>query len=224
MKEHNGSFLLLLLTLYVSSLRAQAPGYLGKHTPIRIECSFFPALSPAIFQNEPLRLNVRSAVSAEHVINRMISAGGSIGYFSVQSPYSYNGTWGDIRNSGLTLAGYLTVYAFHRRGNMAPLGPFSRWELISTRYQLRDLSRRFYPDMRSHLGSRSELILALTLGEQRIFRDHLVWSYGIQLGWVLNAGKINGTEEEVYLYALSVQRLRGYFALNAHCAVGILLF
>lgn len=216
-------FFLLHLCLF-STLFAQPPGYIGKRTPISVDVHLFPALGLIIQDDEPFQLNTRIGLQIEEVVSRNFSVGAQLSGLSTHTSYDFNGAQGRTQINALTagLSGHF--YTFRKRGNIAPIGPYQKVELMYLTYKMKDLDQEFYPDGREYLGSYSDLAISLTLGTQRIIHPNIIYHFGITGAWVFNAFTEPFSPEENYLKALSNRRLRGFLSLELNAGIGLILF
>ncbi|MEL6650021.1 MAG: hypothetical protein AAFQ87_04365 [Bacteroidota bacterium] len=226
MRAPKHSFFLLMLLAY-GTLSAQIPGYQGKRWPISIDVNLSPALADWVFQPEgQLELNWRAGIEADHVISRRLSAGANVGLFSTRQNFLRGSQTGFLDLDGQYYGLQLKHYRFLRRGNIAPLGPYQRWEVQYLRYRLSD-PRNEFPNPLDEDRITQDLAVSFTLGTQRMLGEHFTYHIGIQTAFVLNLtgefARRNGPQQ-AYLNQIAIRRLRGMYALNLNAGIGVLLF
>jgi hypothetical protein len=219
-------YLSLLWAFSLGGLPAQTPGYEGRLNPISLEMSVSPALADWIFQPEGQpQVNLRGSLYYERVLSRRTSIGGSLGYLQARQNFLFQNQTGDIRIQSPAISLYAQTYRFLRRGNIAPLGPYQKWEVIYLPYRI-DNPDNSFPDF-GEAQRYHDFVVSFGLGTQRVFAKHFTYHLGLQTGWVLNvpANTTNrGSEALRYLNQITARRLRGFFALNVQLGLGLLLF
>ena len=203
---------------------AQAPGYIGKKTPITVEGLFFPNLLFKLGSQHPLRLNTRYGASFERVISRQVSVGLSWETLRTKTRYDFDMRTGSAEIEGYAFAFDMKFYTFNRRGNIAPLGPYQKISVFYIPFSMRDQDLQFYPNIQRDLGRYSDLGISLTMGSQRIWQNTYTYHWGIRTGWLLNAFQRETTPETIYLKELGTVRLRGHWGFSFNLGFGILLF
>ncbi len=204
-------------------LHAQAPGYLGKKTLLTADFNLFPGFSFAQTENLQIPINTRSSVMLDQVVSRSSSIGLGAGYYHAQMVYTTANSKGLAQIDGYQTGLNAKFYAFRRRGNIAPLGPYQQVELMYLRYRITDIDRNFYPDQRSNLGTYGDFAAGLTFGLRHIFLNRLTLHVGMQYAFVFGAFQ-RGNAQERLARGYAIDRLRGHFSLNYNAGVGILLF
>lgn len=185
-----------------------------------LEAHVNPRLRPWLQQGAGPGLNVRAGALAERVLSRRLSAGGSLAFFRGESSYDWNNARGAMHLRGQTASLFCTTYSFSRKGNIAPIGPFQRWELLGIRYRLHDLDRRFYADARQDLGSYYDLAPSVTVGVQHVEGERFFWSAGLQCAWLMGLYTLESSPEELYLRQQSYRRSNQALALNLRLGIG----
>lgn len=187
---------------------------------LMLDAHLSPRLRPWLQQGAAPGVNARAGLLAERVLSRRLSAGGSLGLFGGGSTYDWNNAQGAMRLRGHTASLFCTTYSFSRKGNIAPIGPFQRWELLGIRYRLQDLDRRFYPDAREDLGAYYDLALSVTAGVQHAEGGRFFWSAGLQCAWLMGLYTLESSPEELYLRQQSYRRSNQSLALNLRLGLG----
>ncbi|RMG23211.1 MAG: hypothetical protein D6730_14890 [Bacteroidetes bacterium] len=222
----NTFYALLIACLFVLPLYAQVPGYTGKRQLLVADIHLFPAIRFSKLKDGMLPVNLRLGLSHEYVLSRRFSASFTASY--IQSGFDYERNGGQIsgkgRISGYALGLGFRMYSFRRVGNIAPLGPFQQLELLYLGHGMRDTDRLFYPDGRRKLARFRDMGLVFTLGNQRIIHPRISYKLAVQVGTVLGLFDHRGTQDEQYLKEVATDRLQGYFFLNFHAGIGVLLF
>lgn len=215
-------WLVCWLGLALLPAKAQPPGYQGRLQVYSLRLMGFPALRGSVNPEHLTGFNLRPEVQVEQVLGRQFSLIGTGGLTRTPLRYAYDGRQGQVRVWGGSAGLGLRSYSFRRRGNIAPLGLYQQLDLHYTLLGLTDLNRFLFPDGRRRLGTRQDLVLALTLGTQRMPLDWLAVQGGVQAAWVWGGLPITDSEREAYLWRQTTARLRGYWALNVFLAVGLL--
>ncbi|MEZ4827231.1 MAG: hypothetical protein R3C61_13280 [Bacteroidia bacterium] len=216
---------LLLAALYSGSLQGQPPGYVGKRSILSFDNYTFPNLFLVVDEQYPFRLNYRGGISGEYVLSRRLSAGVLFNGYQAQTDYHFRGSYGFMKIDGADMGIFLKSYTFRQRGNIAPIGPYQKFELLYTRYRMVDLDRLFYPDARTDLGRSSDLLIAISLGTQHVLADRLTYHWGLHSGWLFKVLDQPHTDErEQHLKDVSTTRIRGIFGLSLNIGIGVLLW
>lgn len=215
----------LLAMLNGSSLWAQPPGYAGKRAILSFDTYSFPNLFLVVDESYPFRVNFRLGVSGEYVLSRRLSVGGLFNGYQTQTDYHFRGSYGLMRIEGSDVGLFLKSYTFRQRGNIAPIGPYQKLELLYTRYRMVDLDRLFYPDNRTDLGKSADIILSVTLGTQHVMANRITYHWGLHSGWLFKVlDSERESDHEQHLKDVSTTRLRGIFGFSINVGVGVLLW
>lgn len=215
------SFCLVLISF---SSPAQTPGYAGKHHILQIDGYIFPTASRFILQEKSLELNVRSGIGSEHVLNRRLSVKFLGDRFFTNQEYDYNNQMGRFRIQGWKAGIGLRAYTFFRRGNIAPLGIYIQPALHYVRFQMQDLDRRFFPNGRRFLANYAAAAISLALGSQRMIGNRFSYHFGVQSALPFFLFPDKSVPEFTYIKERGIRRLRGFFGINLHAGLGILVF
>lgn len=219
--------LLFLTFLACQTLIAQVPGYEGKLWPIHLDFNLSPAVADWVFQPEgKLELNWRAGLEVDRVISRRISLGANYSIFRSRQNFLYQNQTGFLDLGGQAIGLQLKNYRFLRRGNLAPLGPYQKWEIQYLRYRLTD-PRDEFPRPLDEDRLTQDLAVSFTLGTQRMIGDYFTYHIGIQTAFVVNLGGENARrmpDPIPYLNQIAIRRLRGIFAVNLNAGIGVLLF
>jgi hypothetical protein len=213
--------LLILLVLQTSLLTAQVPGYLGRKTLIGIGIQISPSLISRDLSVSPIHFQERIEVS--RVLSRNFALGISLNSIHSALNYSWHGKQGVAGIAGMAAGLNVQVYHFARGGNIAPIGPFEKLEILYVGYRMRDRDGNFFSDGRENLGSYSDLAIGLTLGTRRILSGSIFYSGGLQFAYATGWFNQSGNPDELELKRLSSSLLKGYFAVNLSLGIGILL-
>jgi len=218
---------LFLSFLACQTLIAQVPGYEGRLWPIQLDVNLSPAVADWGFQPEgKLELNWRLGLEIDRVISRRISLGANASFFRSRQNFLFQGQTGFLDLNGHTLGLQLKNYRYLRRGNLAPLGPYQKWELQYLSYRVFDHADEFPVPLEEDRIIR-DLAASFTLGTRRMLGDHFTYHIGIQTAFVLNLNGENARrmpEPAPYLNQIAIRRLRGIFAVNLNAGIGVLLF
>ncbi|MEL6672644.1 MAG: hypothetical protein AAFR61_10655 [Bacteroidota bacterium] len=216
----------LLFTLLLgTSAYGQVPGYVGKLTPISVEAYGGPTLGRFFLDNDSsLSFNFRWGVSMERVLSRRSSFLVSFGRFRTETPYEFRNLAGALQLEGWSVGASFRMYSFLRRGNIAPLGLYVSGGIQAMQYQAFDPEGKFPPQDPGSSASFGDWLLNVSLGSQRIFNDHFTFQWGLDAGWLINAGRIPLEEALQFTKQAATNRLRGYFSFNLKAGIGVLLF
>ncbi|MEL7531456.1 MAG: hypothetical protein AAFN10_09125 [Bacteroidota bacterium] len=219
--------IILVAFLACQTLAAQIPGYEGRLWPIHLDVNLSPAVADWVFQPEgELELNWRVGLEVDRVISRRISLGANASFLQSRQNFLYQGQTGFLDINGYTLGLQLKNYRFLRRGNLAPLGPYQKWELQYLSYQVLDPRDEFPVPLESDQRVQ-DLAVSFTLGTRRMLGEHFTYHIGIQTAFVLNLSGENArrmADPTPYLNQIAIRRLRGIFAVNLNAGIGVLLF
>ncbi|MEM6346453.1 MAG: hypothetical protein AAF927_21365 [Bacteroidota bacterium] len=208
------------------TLMAQVPGYEGRLWPIHLDVNLSPALADWVFQPEgKLELNWRIGLEVDRVLSRRISLGANASVLQSRQNFLYQGQTGFLDLNGHTLGIQLKNYRFLRRGNLAPLGPYQKWELQYLSYRIYDPREEFPVPVEDQRVR--DLAASFTLGTRRMLGEHFTYHIGIQTAFVLNLTGENARrmpDPIPYLNQIAIRRLRGIFAVNLNAGIGVLLF
>ena len=219
------TLVLLGLSGYCHTSFSQAPGFAGKRLIMAVEGYAFPSLRFIYTDDRSLSLHTHRGLNLEYVWDRRFSAGLILTKMTTQVGYNYQNRSGNSMLQGTNIGAFVKTYTFLRRGNIAPIGPFQKFELQYLTYFLIDQDRAFYPDGRTELGAFRDWLFTYTLGSQHVLPPRITYQWGIQGGWILNVGQIFPfSAEDKYLSDVSTSRLRDQFAINLTMGVGILLY
>ncbi len=205
---------------------AQVPGYEGKRAILDLSLDVSPAIRIASRRDLPPYLfNVQPLIDVEYVMSRRLSFGAHIQPLLAGVMYDREGgVHGKALIRGLGLSFSTRLYSFKRKGNIAPLGPYREVEVFYVNYWLNDKDKRFYDDGRTWLGRYDDLGVGITLGERRMVGDGLSLQYGVRFATILGTLGGGNNEDRIYLKEIATDRLQGYFFVNFHVGLGILLF
>ena len=202
---------------------AWSQGYLGERLILRLQGSGSFNLSQVLV-GQQVRVQGAPALGAEFVFSRRLSLQSSLAPYRIQTFYQYEGNSGLLGLQGQTLDLSLKFYSYLRRGNLAPVGPYQAFSLITLRQVANDPERNHSPDDRAALGIYYDLALAFSLGNQWIIQDRLAIDLSLQAGWPLNWQRgMVGTDREKFLLDLMASRMRRFLLLNAQIGIGLLI-
>ncbi len=214
-------FLLTIFTHCVS--HAQVPGYQGKRTGISLDANIAPAILYGI-SHDIWGPNFRSGINIERVLSRRFSMGLSGYYFQTRAAYFQptSGIAGRVQNKAFATGIQIRNYRFWRRGNIAPIGPYQKLEVLYVYYQVSDSSRQFPPGGQEMLGRFHDLAITLTIGTQRILKGNFTYHYGIQTGTLLSLFNAN-FESSADPQHLGAARIIRNLSFTVNFGIGMLL-
>jgi len=203
-------------------LRAQPPGYQGRLQVYSLRLASFPAWGRTSPPAAPFHLDLRPEFQMEQVLGRQYAFVSTASFSRTPFPYDFEGRRGQVRLWGGSAGLGLRSYTFRRRGNLAPLGLYQQIDLYYTVLGLTDLNRHLFPDHRRRLGRRQDLVMALSVGTQRVWQDRWSLQAGFQTAWVWGGVPITDSEVEAYLWTETTARLRAYWGFNVFVSMGLL--
>ncbi|MDX2245309.1 MAG: hypothetical protein SF052_00930 [Bacteroidia bacterium] len=214
-----------LMLLFICCLPAQPPGYVGKRAILTFDTYTFPNFFLVLDENYPFRFNYRVGLSGEYVLSRRFSAGLTFNGFQTRTDYHFRGSYGFMRIDGSDVGIFMKSYTFRQRGNIAPIGPYQKLEVLYTRYRMTDLDQLFYPDGRTDLGRSSDLIVGISFGTQHVFGKRITYHWGLHSGWLFKGlDNHRAIPHEQHLKDVSTTRLRGIFGFSINMGVGVLVW
>jgi len=217
-------FLLLALLSLGNAARTQVPGYLGKTTALDLSIDVSPALSVASDRDLPPYLfNLQVQLEFEKVLSRRYAVGIFTRPIIANVFYDNMGTEGKATIRGGTIGTSFRIYSFRRKGNIAPLGPYKKIEIMYANYWLTDTQRAYYADGRSWLGRYTDLGVGFTIGDRRMLSDVFAFHYGVRFATLLGMFRDEPNDQRVYFKNLATNRLQGQFFVNFHIGIGMLL-
>lgn len=168
-----------------------------------------------------------------YVVGRRLELCASANYFKTKfNTLSYARTTPELVTSECGLSSLSFSFAlkhYHRRlANIAPLGAYSKWELL---YAVNNVSypERYNYDYAKNVAGGNVGIksvgVAFSLGRQRIFFDKLVLDYGLRGALCFSVGKPQGlgeTEGDMYSFGTSEMLHHEFF--NVYLGLGFLAF
>lgn len=216
----------MILGIFIAlpQLRAQTPGYLGK----KFSFGYRTYVGLGLGQNgnyqkkkaENLYLRARHHLELDFVTSRRTSIGLDGGVYrngmGANDPRS--GDFNHIQLSGWASGAHLRFYPFLRKGNIAPLGPFTEIRLSYLRYNLVSPDSASLVNGDPNLGAVSNMAFSLTWGRNYLIKDKLLLSYGLQSGLLFRL------PSEVIMAQDAQRRMWSSWGINFHFGVGGLLF
>ena len=240
---------IVFILIFCSHAFAQAPGYVGK----KFSLYYNPAIFITVYNsggNGP-SINLRHDFSADYVVSKSVALGGSVKIISLKlKDVLYHTDYGnghldkafigDIRLSGPAFSVYVKKFSFRKRGYIAPVGVFNKFEFCigsftgttartGTPYnpESYDYLKRF-----ENLGFDNHHTTAgfiYSFGRQSLFFDRLFVTTGGSLGLMFPTGiesgagiGTGGDGSELNYRAQASWRTFGYFMLNINVGIGLL--
>jgi hypothetical protein len=249
-------FLSFIFLSMAAAAFSQAPGYMGKKLSFYYTPAFFLSYQPNEYpydygsQGKKVGVNVRQDFSADYVVSKSVALGGSFKYITTKLGKSFFYTdeeatypkafYGDVNLRGTAFSVYVKNFNFQKRGGIAPVGYYTKWELMYGRVKGKTGDRTmpdnpqegyiYVSDFEDLAFKNSESFVGMlfSFGRQSLFFDRLYLTTGGTVGFVpggISVGGSNtyyGTETN---YNESVNyRMFGYFLLNFNVGIGVLAF
>jgi len=201
----------------------QTPGYMGKTMVLDLSLEAAPALRVASQRDlPPYLVNVQLQLELEKVLSRRYSAGAFVRPVVAGAFYEQSNLEGKSLIRGMNVGASIRMYSLRRKGNIAPVGPYKKIDIMYLTYWMIDRDRAFYQDGRSWLGRYHDLGIGIVIGNRIIFHDLVSFHYGIRFATILGMFKDNLSDEEMYFKNLATNRLQGQYFFNFHIGIGIL--
>ncbi len=206
-------------------LLSQIPGYRGKTFIADLSLEASPALRVASNRDlPPYLINLQVQLEIEKVISRRFAVGAFIRPVFAGTIYEQNNNEGKALIRGMSMGTSFRIYSLRRRGNIAPIGPYKKIDIMYVVYWMVDKDRNYFQDERSWLGRYKDIGLGFTIGDRRILNDHISFHYGIRFATILGMFKNGLSDDEIVFKNLATNRLQGQFFFNFHLGVGLVLF
>ena len=242
----------LLFSIAFSSF--SQPGYMGKKLSFFYTPAFFLSLQPkgsSYYGGEGVKpgINLRQDFAVDYVISKSVALGGSVKYITTQLNNSFFYTqeqepypkafFGDVKLRGTGFSVYVKNFNFQKRGGLAPVGYYTKWEIMYGKVNgktgdriLTDPQEGYiYVSDFQDLGfqkSKGLFGVLFSFGRQSLFFDRLFVNTGGTIGLVpggMNFGIRNNYYGIESNYIESVNyRMFGYFLLNFNVGIGVLAF
>ncbi|HHG83315.1 MAG TPA: hypothetical protein ENJ82_01090 [Bacteroidetes bacterium] len=232
-------FILILPWGHVLQAQSRTPGYLGKRFQLGVGLSASPA---GVFETglrkytatlkdwhkTRLFLKGRQEIQALYCLNRRSSLGIAVSrlrlsYLSYGFSFSpqFSKVGGRMKVKGLAIT--YRLFPFLRRGNLAPIGPFTQiqFSVFHTRL-FSPFSNEFTP-----VFSRNLKELGLLLGYVAPFSDRVLFTYGFELNFPIF--NVLGEPEDQLSGLISdpietKKAVRNHTLFNFHLGISGLLF
>ncbi len=201
-------FILVIALMAVTwTVRAQAPGFLGRRYAVSYNCFFMPA-SPSHYGrgqsrnyagNDGFYFNVSHLATVERTMSRRSVIGLGASLMRAGDPRSRNFYRTEYGRSSIQCLGIVftsKMYPFLSKGWIAPLGPYFRFDLsyLSAKgdFEGRNATSR---DQRQHNG----IAIALGVGATSVIKGRLLMDYGARISFTdlpTAANNYNTLEQE----------------------------
>jgi len=245
------AFLIPGFCLLTSLSVAQAPGYVGKKFSVYYESSFFLSRQHNAAGRHDYGVNIRSNISLDYVASKSVALGGSFQYMSTklndafymgagEDPFIEHAFYGDVKLRGPAVSLYVKTFHFRKKGYLAPIGTYSKFELLYGRVKGKtgEVLSRFdsyyvYQKKFENLGYADVPIYGFlyTFGRQSLFYDRLFINTSSSIGFFPpGIGAVFGDNNGYYyghesdFIRDSNNRLAGYFLFNFNLGLGVLIF
>ena len=216
-------FLAVIGVLNLAETHSQTPGFLGKKFSLGYRIYTFGGLKgkPNYRKGNPPRFYIRTRhhLEMDYVLSRRLTGGMDFGLFrngmSVQGPRSL---FYHVQLPGWSTGAHFRFYPFLRRGNIAPIGPYTEIRLSYLRYNLINPDSSLSQTGEPNLGTGSNLAFTFAWGRNYLQKKSLLLSYGLQAGLLFPLSPDTAYTDDAYL------RLWSSWGINFHFGVGGLLF
>ncbi len=200
----------------------QPPGYLGKTMVLDLSLEAAPALRVASKRDlPPYVMNLQLQLELEKILSRRYSAGVFVRPVMAGALYEQSNLEGKSLIRGMNIGTSFRIYSLRRKGNIAPLGPYKKIDIMYLTYWMIDRDRAFYQDGRSWLGRYHDLGIGIVIGNRIIFHDQVSFHYGIRFATILGMFKDDPSSEQIYFKNLATNRLQGQYFFNFQIGIGI---
>ncbi len=202
----------------------QAPGFAGRTWSFMADFSAFPRLNLNSSKLNVPHIQSKMGLEINKVLTRQYEVGIHAEALYSRIAYDYGigrpRVAGQAWLHGISTGAHLNYYTFLQRGNIAPLGICHEVRADFLQYSLSDIDLHFYPDGRKQLGAFHDLGLTYGLSMSRIWDHQWRYTFGMNAGWVFKVFPDPDDQEQTYLRSIALNRLRGYFTLNAYIRLG----
>jgi len=248
MKKLNYTIFILLTFIFLAESKGQIAGYMGKRFTVEYANYFSPAISPTAFTYDPPGLNSVHCLNLDYVIKPRTN-------FCISGQYMRTGivvqdhnnriypqvNYIGSKDKGLNLQSINVGmgFKFFRRGSIAPLGKYVKFELLifietltldSKEFtQVDGTTNNINPYRGETIFNFHNAALTFTLGKQRVFFNKLVFDYGLRAGvapaFILNNMFVDYHRTLESQFRSDTQlRILGEQFLNIHIGIGFLAF
>lgn len=241
------------IIILCSCVQAQVPGYMGKKLSFYYAPSIFLSFKNPSWDEGIIGINLRNDFAADYVVSKSVSVGASAKFVATKLDHAFyyttsNGGYvedaysGDVQLKGTLFSVYLKNFAFQKRGFLAPVGVYRKFEFVYGKVKghsgdlvpVTDLNYHFVSDFDELHFKNEENIFGFifSFGRQSLFFDRLFVNTGGSIGFLPSglfsgAGLASGDEyygnEQNYKDDVQVRTSR-YFLFNIDLGVGVLLF
>jgi hypothetical protein len=243
--------LLSALLINLAFANAQVPGYMGKKLSISYTPAFFLSLQPKQKESGDYitvpGLNFRNDVTIDYVISKSVAFGASVKYISTKlnDVIYYTGNYyygpqkaftGDVLLQGPAFSFYVKKYAFNKKGFIAPVGFYTKWEVVYGKVAVKsgkllppaDPGYEYVADISeiSSISHQSVFGLMYSYGRQNFINDKIFINTSSSIG--IGNMRIRSSIGKQYpgytdfAYDMS-SRLGGYLLFNFNIGIGVLL-
>ncbi|MBK7038225.1 MAG: hypothetical protein IPH42_18330 [Bacteroidetes bacterium] len=244
----------------------QNPGYMGSKWVVYGSTALSPALNKRYLELDQegnstapnIGVNVRFDISTDFTLSKIVAIGGSVKHITTKIPYAYYSVdlntdlsnfdeasyFGDVTLNANFASFYLKFYPFGRRGVIAPVGNYNKFELmvgmiggstggwssdtydptISRYYEYGEsLILPTFEDLNYQLDEKVFGLL-YTFGNSWAFTEKLLFDFSTQFGWVIGSSDIssdgNYGEGETTYEQHAIDRVQGTFLMNFNFGIG----
>lgn len=232
-------FLSLIFFSFTVTVSSQVPGYMGKRLSVFYEPNFFLKLQ---HENHP-GINLRNDFAVDYAVSKSVALGGSVKLISTClynfSLIDYDNDrkfFGDVRVSGPAFSVYVEKFPFTKRGYLAPVGVYTKWEIVygkvsgkTVRILSDDNSGYSQVDDIREMVTRKPTVYGfiLSFGRQNLFLDRLFINTGGSIGFFpggvtyveQGAGYVDFNKS---FSVITEGHLLGYFLFNFNVGIGVL--
>ncbi len=268
-----GLLINLIFVLFVINGITQNPGYMGSKWVVYGSTALSPALNKRYLEVDQegnssvsnIGINARFDISTDYTLSKIVAIGGSVKHITTNIPYAYYTVdlnsnispydvasyFGDVKLNANFASFYLKFYPFGRRGVIAPIGNYNKFELMvgmiggstggwsSDAYDS-ELLRYFedgvslilpeFEDLNYQLDE-SVFGLIYTFGNTWAFTDKLLFDFSTQFGWIVQSSifaegdlKRNIGDNEFDYESNATDRIQGSFLMNFNFGIGYFIF
>ncbi len=251
----------------------QNPGYMGSKWVVYGSTAISPALNNRYLDLDRegnssvsnVSINARFDISTDYTLSKAVVFGGSVKHITTNIPYAYYTVdlnnaispydvasyFGDVKLNANFASLYIKFYPFGRRGVIAPVGNYNKFELIIGMIggKTGGWSSDFYdPELSRYNNNGESLILpefsdlnyqldekvvglVYTFGNSWAFTDKLLFDFSTQFGWLIGSNIFsdispsdNSGEAESTYEQQAIDRVQGAFLMNFNFGIGYFIF
>ncbi len=260
----------LIFVLFALNGITQNPGYMGSKWVVYGSTALSPALNKRFLDLDSegnssvsnVGINARFDISTDYTLSKIVAIGASVKHITTNIPYAYYTVnlnsnispyevasyYGDVNLQANFASFYLKFFPFGRRGVIAPVGNYNKFELMVGMIggKTGGWSSDIYDPSLIHYSNNGESLvlpefsdlnyqldekvfgLIYTFGNTWAFTEKLLFDFSTQFGWVIGSSDIsadgNYGEGETTYEQHAIDRVQGTFLMNFNFGIGYFIF